>query len=613
MNFSNLHLLIIWSSALEKKDYILEDLKSHFSNIRVFKVHWDSNLFFENYQTFYAHSLKHLNPKQFGSVIRNKINHCGASDFIAIVFEDLHPKMEMRETSNGVHMVNVNVFDKKTEYRQITGGGHRIHSSDNPWETNKDLTLLFGLNAEDFAKKYSSPQKEDIFINQNCLGVGGYNSIHQLFYVLNNTINYCVLRNFECLPDEYTVEGHGDIDLLVEDNKYMSYLTLAKPIFHESYRVYHTIKIAGTDVPFDFRFVGDNYYDKPWEEQILKNRQLKKDLFYTPSNEDLFYSLLYHAYIQKHDVKPDYLPKLNEYGKLNNVVFHPNLEDAIGLLDNYLRKKSFEFIRPKDLSVVYNRSNLQLSKYALRFGDFIKRVNENGDNGYEYTSLVYKKKDSYIKRGTDWLIENEERFLKKLAPHPYFPKLIDLKKENGITLIEISQIEGYESFRFFKDVNHQRKNYIKSFLKESISILTILNQNNICHRDFLPSNLIVKEEKGKCKVGLIDFGWAIYNEEKNIKNPKHLGGVYKPEQSYSDVFTFGKMLMEIWYDVPYIRNLVKILTKETHTVEEQKVIIDKANQFLKNHLFTPYDEARLFIRRHQRANILKNRLIRLFR
>ena len=581
-------------------------------------MHWDVERFFDNYKTFYAHSLKHLNPKQFADVINNKIEHCGKGDFIAVIFEDEHPNMQERETSSGKRVVNINVFDKKTEYRVLTGGGHRIHSSDDAWETNKDLTLLFGLNTEDFCDKYPASETKEILFSRNCVGVGGYISIQQLFYVLNNTIKYCVLRNHECLPDEYTVEGHGDIDLLVEDRNYMSYLTLAKRVFPESYRVYHTIKIAGEEVPLDFRYVGDNYYDQPWEEHILEYRQLKNNLFYTPGAEDQYYTLLYHAYIQKWEVKEDYLSKLAHYAVKINEVFKPEVESVIKQIDSYLEKNRFEFIRPTDKTVVYNLENISKSNYALRFGQLIKRLNVQDSNGMKYHSRVYERTDSFVKIGTNWLIYNEAAFLKKLQDTDGFPKVLCEKYDSvhDESYLEITRAKGASFISFFSDVNHQRRSYIKSFVLNCIDLIRKLYAHDVSHRDFLPANLIIMDKNKRSQVSLIDFGWATEVEHMNDNRPDYLAGQYVSNKNSTDSYMLGMFLLDYWYDLPYIRIISKLLRRISYDdYLSENILRKKLNRvsLIAKIAFTPYDEWRLLCRRHLRIGWTKKKIIKFIR
>lgn len=606
-NASVTHILIIWSSANYFINHIVSDLKKEFRIRNRFTCRWEPYSFKDNLRSFYAHSQKHLSDSKYSDLLDNKMLHCGTDEFYVIVFEDDNPNIDIRETSNGKRLVNAHVFDKKIEYRKLTGGGHKIHCSDDDWETNKDLTLLFGCNTYDFYCKYSADPYSIANYSCNCLGVNGFESIERLFYLLNNSISYCVLRNYECLPDDYIVEGHGDIDLLVEDLNYIRYLTGAKKIYPENYRVYHTIRIGDIEVPFDFRFIGDNYYDRPWEKDILDNRQLTKNLFYVPDNENLYFSLLYHAFIQKWEVKPDYLPKLREYGNRIGVLFSAKVEEAVNQLDDFIRSRRYEYIKPTDNSVVYNTENLALSKYAMRYGTFVKRVSESGNNGYVYESLVYEKTDSFIKRGTDWIIANEYKYLKRLEKYKFFPKVVDYHRDeenDNLWFLEITRLRGVTVPVFFNNVNHQYSRYIKSFIKGSLNILEILNKESIIHRDYLPLNLIVSERgRRKVEVGLIDFGWAIDRREQSPKTPAFLGGHYAPDSGYSDLYSFGSVLIEFWSGLSFVHQIA-VLLQNDNPVNSSLVVLNKCRQLLRI-CISPKDELKLLIRRHQTLQYLK--------
>lgn len=557
MDNTIVHILVIWSKAQEYKDEILADLNKNFEILKVFRGHWDKEKFLQNYMVFYAHSQYHLDPDSYKKLLQGKVDHCGNDDFTVVILRDSQPLFEIRHTSSGDRLVNTRMFDKKTQYRTLTGGGHKIHSSDDAWETNHDLTLMFGRNTEDFLYHYVLDGEEDSF-TQNCQGVDGYDTIEQLFYILNNTIRYVVLRNHECLPDQYTVEGHGDIDLLCEDRNWMAYLTGAKKIFPEPYRVYHTIRIGDREVPFDFRFVGDDYYDRLWEEEILANRQLSKHLFYVPSFEDQFYSLLYHAYIQKTIVKDDYLPKLERYGQLIHVAFNTDISESISLLDAFMQHKGYEYIRPQDSTVFFNLDNLIFSTHAFRYGKPIKRLNIDID-GEMYYSKVFEKENSFVKVGTPFLIDNEARFLNSLSSS-FFPKLIRFESNYEEGLIEITRKKGVDFIHFFSNDQHKTSKYIYSFLRESLSILKVLTSNQIVHRDFIPQNLLIEESLHGCQVSLIDFGWAIYvSEYTKCLKPKDLAGFYHHPTGCSDFYSLGCFLNEYFGYRKRIHEICKVL------------------------------------------------------
>ena len=92
------------------------------------------------------------------------MRHCGTGDFLLVVLEDPTPEYGMRETSSGPRRVNVRLFDKKQEYRRWTGGGHRIHTSDTSYETDKDLTLLLGVDEAGFCSRYPGSSRGEVLL-----------------------------------------------------------------------------------------------------------------------------------------------------------------------------------------------------------------------------------------------------------------------------------------------------------------------------------------------------------------------------------------------------------------------------------------------------------------
>ena len=613
VNDSLIHILVIWSKANDKKGIIMEDLRKDFEILKIFKVHWDKDLFIQNYMTFYAHSQYHLAPDAYQALLMGKIEHCGDEDFTVVILRDTHPLFETRLTSSGKRLVNTHIFDKKTRYRALTGGGHKIHSSDDAWETNHDLTLLFGLNTEDFRKKYVLDGAEAT-LTQNCVGIGGYKSIEQFFYVLNNCIRYVIMRNHECLPNLYTVEGHGDIDLLCDNMNWMAYLTNAKPVFTEPYRVFHTILIGGNEVPFDFRFVGDNYYDQPWQENILSTRILVKNLFYAPNAENQYYSLLYHTYIQKWEIKEDYLPKLKMYAEQIGIVFSSNVKTSILQLDSFLSKHRFEYVRPRDITVIYNADHISQSDYAHRYGQLLKRLDATISGALHYHSRVYEKSNSFVKIGTPWLIENEANYLRRLSDMHGVPKLLGQNKDtkHNENIIEISRMPGVDFKTFFDNTNHQRAKYVRSFIICCIRVLMSLSDNRVAHRDFLPSNLIISEENGKLQVSLIDFGWASEISCASENRPDNLAGRFVSNDNFTDAHSFGMFLLDYWYDLPYIRLISWMLRNITNKdTKSAAILTNKYNSIILTAkiMFSPYDSWRLLCRRHLRIGWTKQLIL----
>lgn len=576
----SIHILIIWSNGDSKRKEILDDLRNSFEVIQTFKVHWDNSSFLKNLMVFYAHSQKNLSKASLKVLMKGKKKHCGGQDFYVVVFKDCSPLYENRETSSGVRLVNTHVFDKKQLYRSWTGGGHKIHCSNDRWETNKDLTLLFGLNTDDFCKKYGCDTHErsfeEEFISHNCIGVGGYKDIQQFFYVLNNAIDYVVLRNHECLPEQYTIEGHGDIDLLVEHKNYMVHLTNAIPIKHLRYRVCYNVSIGGVLVPFDFRYLGDNYYDSLWERNILKTRVYQERGFYTPNIENQFYSLLYHAYVQKPEVRDDYIPKLITYGETAGINFVPSVEQGMSLIDSFFEKYTYEYIRPNDISVYYNEENLAKSHRAFRFGRCLKRIDENSGDSMHYHSALFEKEYSYVKYGSSWLIDNEAHYLNLLKESGLVPKIIKHECLDNVhgSMIEIEKMPGYNMEEMMNHATFYTPSNIRYFIKNSISALVCLKEHNIAHRDFRLPNLILKVEENEKAFAIIDFGWSCDLHDISKHRPLTLTQFYARSVNDTDFVIFARVIQKHWGRFEYMRRISTKLESITIGVIDDKTLFE---------------------------------------
>lgn len=176
--------------------------------------------------------------------------------------------------------------------------------------------------------------------------------LSDFFDYLNSNILYVVMRNFEGIPEYYNTEEHGDIDILTDNYMWFHKLSGVSKVYSERYRVHHEILIGDEKIRFDFRYVGDGYYDRKWEKDILKNRTMGKGGIYIPNNEDYGYMLLYHALIQKKQIARDYTIKLNHIfgeGGWN-----------MDYLKDFMNRRGYRFVCPNDLTVIYNWDNVAL-------------------------------------------------------------------------------------------------------------------------------------------------------------------------------------------------------------------------------------------------------------
>lgn len=346
-----LHLFIVWEKGSDKLLDIVADLQAQFEVLRAYEMRWSRRSFSRNLSRFYGQNL----PPSSG-----KERHCGDGPFTLIVVRDNDPIYGPRNTSKGVVEVNLKAFDAKEKYRAWTGGGHRIHATNSPAETAHDLTLLLGVDAEKFQVQTRDTWDGMVpVMSRDLTGSEGWDSLSQLFSILNDTVAYVVLRNFEYLPARPHVPSHGDIDLLTGNYVDLCYVANARKVYRASYRVHHAVRIGGQDVLFDFRYVGDEYYDHRWQQDILSRRLLSPNGFYIPDDENHFFSLLYHAAVHKPRISADYVTKLLGLAsalelELPRSVFDEDGSSLRSYLRRFLDSRGYSLTVPRDLSVFYN-------------------------------------------------------------------------------------------------------------------------------------------------------------------------------------------------------------------------------------------------------------------
>lgn len=397
-----LHLFIIWKNARNKQEEIIKDIKENFEIINIYDICWSKDKFSNNLSRFYGTNL----PKGSG-----KEQHCGNGNFLLIIIKDLKPEYTERMTSKGSKIVNINMFDKKEKYRQWTGGGHRIHATNDEIETNHDITLLLGKNVKDYLKENNTEWDGKVInIANDLLGSNGWKTVNEMFYALNNCTNYAILRNYESLPDEIYENEHNDIDLICESMEDTAYILNAKPVFKENYRVHYKAKVEDRIAYFDLRYIGDNYYYKKMESDILKQRVFNEKGFFTLDREDYFYTLLYHALIQKLEFKEDYKIKLKGMGI--EPIRKDKTEKYAEILKRWMLKKEYIIVRPNDKSVMFNTAVLEFFEPLVYRKNIDILEEENQNKQLEIENL--RKTIEGIQSSRTWKITEPIRKLHKI-------------------------------------------------------------------------------------------------------------------------------------------------------------------------------------------------------
>lgn len=365
-----IHLFIIWEKARKKTDELFKDIEEKFEIRDMYEVIWKPKNFPKNLKKFYGVTLP--DPLR-------KISQIGTGPFLIVVVVDKNPKHGIRRTSLGKQLVNTNIYDSKRKFRKLFGGGFPIHGSIHEKEANHDLTLLLGKNLEQISNEINPSWDGKIKkIDSELVGIDYWNNLEQLFFVLNNTINYVVLRNYEKLPKKNIDERYEDIDILTDDDLHIPYI-LGKNLKDDEKPNFPFVNINGKLIKFDIKYVGDTYLDEKWAKKILKRKILTSNSIYAPSKEDHFYTLLHHIVVQQTNLKSDYKETLNNLG---NQLGLENIEERFSdrgklkeMLDGYLEKNGYRYTNSFEYKITHNEL-LRLVRVTIRLAksDGIKEV-----------------------------------------------------------------------------------------------------------------------------------------------------------------------------------------------------------------------------------------------
>ena len=187
---------------------------------------------------------------------------------------------------------------------------------------------------------------------------GEFNSIADFFQILNEAgVRYLVLRNFEnLLEPEMYLDGHGDIDLLGESAEQIVLLTGALSKSKDSSErfgdgIHYSIYVAGQFVSLDLRQVGDGYYCEKWEKNLLERRE-EHECFFVMPLDDYFYTLIYHAILQKPLLSDEYRKRLSDMAtKLGVSLSRYEQKNFLHLLEFHMKENNYKFTFPIDYLV----------------------------------------------------------------------------------------------------------------------------------------------------------------------------------------------------------------------------------------------------------------------
>ncbi|MCD8097564.1 MAG: hypothetical protein LUE31_05925 [Lachnospiraceae bacterium] len=167
-----------------------------------------------------------------------------------------------------------------------------------------------------------------------------WESLEALFTELNESCNYLVLRNFEHLFEDGFLSEHPDIDFLCDAPRKFIEASASVPRGNSKELFSRKILVAGEEIPVDLRIPGDGYYDEPWESAMLAGRRRLENGVYVMDETEYYYSLIYHALIQKRTLSEEYRARLQAMGEKLGV---SGDEPLLAQLESYMRSHGYQY------------------------------------------------------------------------------------------------------------------------------------------------------------------------------------------------------------------------------------------------------------------------------
>lgn len=189
-------------------------------------------------------------------------------------------------------------------------------------------------------------------------------NIKPIKQIFDKLANYVVLRGYDELHIKIPLlKNNDDIDIL---------LTKKDDIVNICGN--NIVVLNNEHVKFDRRFIGDNYYDNKWQQNMIATRE-KKYFFYVLDEENNYYATLYHCLIHKGQIH-------NKYEKLfknfeNKHIFSSDILSRFYQLLRFMFKKNYSFTKPQDTGVGFFKDQYKLNLFIIRKKGLVKEIIED--------------------------------------------------------------------------------------------------------------------------------------------------------------------------------------------------------------------------------------------
>lgn len=408
------------------------------------------------------------------------------------------------------------------------GGKNFLHGADSSDESESNYFAVGG-SYEALMSALSSPAIVAVVANSKSAELDLRTfakrepaNFDELFTRLGEYTNYVVLRNWEDIDVEKSLVVSGDIDILVDDAPTAQSVLMAKRAFHDESRVHFLVPVSGQAVPFDIRFLGDNYYDRAWQKRMLETK-VPRGTFFALDDYQYYWTLLYHAIVHKGLVSELYRNRLGKLSRFASLNFGKKSDNRLrSRLLQYLSKNGYGVPKPNDKSVARFLTDLAIIRragYVAKFlssnlGRLIYRQDFSGlacfesyppaRRGRPLTRNIYRVGEFIVRKSngplSNVLLRNEFEHLKELQGTTGFPEVLGLFGQCDSLFLVTYAVEG----RSLDSVFWISPKQIKACATQLDSLLARLERVGLIHRDLSPSNLIWDGQK----LSLVDFEFA---------------------------------------------------------------------------------------------------------
>lgn len=345
----------LWKEAAPFITEIRAYLANRFEILLETKISWSKAHFKQNAARLYEVPLYEDGKNGIPPVDHSE--KIGDPKFTMLVVKDINPTYRYHRTVSGnIELSNSAIVEAKHIFRNWVASTsekkYAVHSSINSEEFCFQISLLLGV--ENFNALVSGKKLDIPSLQKDLEGAGGWETATELFSVLNCATKYLVLRNFESLPN---ISSLNDLDFLT--TKYQR-LASALGVVQKATKPYKgTVAIGGSVILVDIRFVGDAYYCSPWAVTMLRKRVCEQAVF-TPAPDDYFFSLLYHALVQKPTIEDKYKTKLFELAQTLQLAWFSeeilqNEQQSAAILRGYMGAHGYYYESPIDPKVYENK------------------------------------------------------------------------------------------------------------------------------------------------------------------------------------------------------------------------------------------------------------------